>query len=247
MPSHPPRPGKCVHCLKDNIQRTWDHVFPKAWYPSSTPPNLERWQIPACLKCNQRYGKLEDDLLIRLGMCVNPTIAQAAGIADKALRALNPRLAKNAKDAVHRYKRALKLLRLLKPVADVPHESIIPVARQPDWPDPQHAITIPRASLQALAEKISRGIFFIEDDQYIEPPYEVTHYVLPEAPHEDVLDLLERFGKVYSREPGIVVTRAVAEDDRISAIFKFEIWGQFRMFSVVDNPAASPLDQQWQQ
>jgi|SRR5581483_4271152 len=127
MPSHhPPRPGKCVHCLKDNLQRTWDHVFPKAWYPDSTPPNLEKWQIPACLRCNQWYGKLEDDLLLRLGLCVNPRMAEAAGIAEKTLRALNPSLAKNAKDASHRHKRRLRFQAQLKPVADLPSKAVLP-------------------------------------------------------------------------------------------------------------------------
>ena len=218
-------------------------MFPKAWYPDSTPPNLERWQIPACLKCNQRYGKLEDDLLVRLGMSINPTLPQAAGIAEKALRALNPRMAKNAKDAAHRYKRAMKFQRLLKPVADVPQASILRTfPRQPDWPEARFGIQIPRASLQALAEKISRGIFFIEDEKYIEPPYEITHYMLREAPHDGVLDLLEQYGTVYAREPGIVVKRAIAADDRMSAVFSIEIWAQFRIFSVVDKSAASPFD-----
>lgn len=237
MPSrNPPRPGKCVHCLKDDVQRTWDHVFPKGWYPDSTPPNLEKWQIPACLPCNQRYGKLEDDLFIRLAMCIDPTMAQAAGIAEKALRALDPRSAKNARDAAHRHKRALKFKRLLKPVAEVPQESIVPMfPRQPEWPDARYGITIPRASLQALAEKISRGIFFIEDEQYIEAPYEITHYAR-EAP-QDLVDMVEQHGTMYAREPGIAVTRAVADDDRITAMFRIEIWGQFRMFSVVDKPA----------
>lgn len=240
MPSrNPPRRGKCVHCLKDDVQRTWDHVFPKGWYPDSTPPNLEKWQIPACLKCNQRYGKLEDDLFIRLAMCINPTMAQAAGIAEKALRALNPRSAKNAKDAAHRYKRALKFKRLLKPVAEVPQGSVLPTfPGEPESPDARYGIRIPSASLQALVEKISRGIFFIEDKQYIEPPYEITHYVLPGTAPADVIDILERYGTVYAREPGIVVTRAVADEDRITAMFSIEIWGQFRMFSVVDKAAA---------
>ena len=54
-------PGKCVHCLKDVEERNSDHVFPESWYPDSTPPNLEKWQIPSCIPCNSEYGKLEQD------------------------------------------------------------------------------------------------------------------------------------------------------------------------------------------
>lgn len=217
-------------------------MFPKAWYPDSTPPNLVRWQIPVCLKCNQQYGKLEDDLLVRLGICIDPTMAQAAGIAEKVRRALDPRKAKNPKDAAHRYKRAVKFQRLVKPLADVPQASVLRTfPRQPDWPAARYGIQIPRPSLQALAEKISRGIFFIEDEQYIEPPYEITHHLPGEAPQDGVLDFLEQYGTVYAREPGIIVKRAVADDDRFAAVFSIEIWAQFRMFTVVVKPAVSPL------
>ena len=41
--------GRCVHCLKDNVVLTSDHMFPKAWYPDATPENLEKWQFPACM------------------------------------------------------------------------------------------------------------------------------------------------------------------------------------------------------
>ena len=42
-------------------------------------------------------------------------------------------------------------------------------------------------------------------------------------------------GKAIAREPGIVVTYAVAEDDAFSALFKIEIWGQLTMVVVIDN------------
>src|SRR5258707_602015 len=63
--------GKCVHCLKDNVELTSDHMFPKAWYPDATPKDLEKWQIPSCLDCNQRYGKLENDLLGRVALTLD--------------------------------------------------------------------------------------------------------------------------------------------------------------------------------
>jgi hypothetical protein len=44
--------GKCVHCLQDPVELTWDHVLPVSWYPTTTPPNLEKWQIPSCWPCN---------------------------------------------------------------------------------------------------------------------------------------------------------------------------------------------------
>jgi hypothetical protein len=49
--------GKCVHCFKDVEGRNSDHVFPASWYPDSTPPDLEKRQIPSCIPCNVRATK----------------------------------------------------------------------------------------------------------------------------------------------------------------------------------------------
>ena len=91
-----PGPGVCVHCLKYFDEMTWDHVFPEAWYPSTTPENLAKWKIPSCRRCNKDYGELEEDLLLRLGMCVSPDAAGAAGIGDRVLRSVDPAAARSA-------------------------------------------------------------------------------------------------------------------------------------------------------
>src|SRR5580704_2378724 len=65
-------PGKCVHCLKDVDARNSDHVFPESWYPDSTPPGVEKWQIPSCIRCNSDYGKLEQDFFVKVGLCLDP-------------------------------------------------------------------------------------------------------------------------------------------------------------------------------
>lgn len=81
-----PPPGKCVHCLAEPVLRTWDHVFPKSWYPTSTPANLEKWKIPACETCNREYGTLEHDLMLKIGLCLDPDTQESAGIVEKVLR-----------------------------------------------------------------------------------------------------------------------------------------------------------------
>ena len=37
-------PGKdrCVHCLKEGVERNWDHVFPNSWYPDTTAADMEK-------------------------------------------------------------------------------------------------------------------------------------------------------------------------------------------------------------
>ena len=51
-------PGRCVHCLHEVDAITDDHLFPRSWYPTTTPQNLEKWKFPACGRCNREYGKV---------------------------------------------------------------------------------------------------------------------------------------------------------------------------------------------
>lgn len=91
MPSKNLGQGKCVHCLKEVEERNSDHVFPESWYPASTPPDVEKWQIPSCIPCNSDYGKLEQDFLIKVGLCLDPHHPASASIVQKALRSVKPR------------------------------------------------------------------------------------------------------------------------------------------------------------
>ncbi|WP_200255411.1 hypothetical protein [Thiococcus pfennigii] len=100
-----PGPGICVHCLKEVQKRNWDHVFPRGWYPDTTPQNLEKWKIPTCKNCNDEYGRMEDDLGIILSTSIDPKSAKAAGVWKKTLRALDPSQGKTNKDRKARAKK----------------------------------------------------------------------------------------------------------------------------------------------
>ena len=102
--------GLCAHCLCDSPVRTADHVFPKAWYPESTPANLEKWQMPSCERCNADYGRLEEDLLLRLGLCISDSARESLGIGTKVVNALDPSRAKSPRDARIRLAKAKKIL-----------------------------------------------------------------------------------------------------------------------------------------
>lgn len=102
--------GRCVHCLKTCDTLTSDHVFPRSWYPETTPNDLEKWQMPACKKCNKKYGKIENYLLLRFGLCLDRNQEGAKGIPEKALRSINPKAGKNIKDSYHRQKIRQKIL-----------------------------------------------------------------------------------------------------------------------------------------
>ena len=105
-----PKAGKCVHCLKDPVERNWDHVFPESWYPDTTPPNLEKWKIPSCIPCNDSLGVMEDDLFVLLAHALDPYHPGSAGLYDRAKRAIDPEAGKDERDRQARASRQRRFL-----------------------------------------------------------------------------------------------------------------------------------------
>lgn len=234
MAKRPP-PGKCVHCLQHFEELTWDHVFPESWYPKSSPQDIEKWKIPSCLRCNREYGKMEDDLLIRLGLCINPQDPRSEGIAQKALRALKGEFGKNKKDKKIREAKRNKILRESLFGKEIPTQGIFPnfegLASQKE--DDRIGITIKESSFRKLTEKIIRGINYIDNQIFIERPYSIESFVLTDEGAEPIIATLNKFGKEYAKEPGIKVMRAVAPEDGLSSIYSIEIWGHLKTYGAV--------------
>jgi len=78
-----------------------------------------------------------------------------------------------------------------------------------------------------------KGITFLEDSRYIESPYEISFYALHDKDALPVVHLIKKYGQGYANEPGIVVTRAVLPEDRLTSLYFIDIWGRFKMFAHV--------------
>src|SRR5690349_12671920 len=119
-------PGRCVHCLKVVEARNYDHVFPESWYPDSTLADVEKWQIPSCISCNSEYGRLEQDFLIKVGLCLDPEDPASASIVQKALRSVKPAAARNPRDAQHRLGKAQRILAQALQGDQIPDHGVFP-------------------------------------------------------------------------------------------------------------------------
>jgi hypothetical protein len=227
--------GRCVHCLKDHVELTSDHMFPKAWYPNATPENLEKWQFPACAKCNNRYGKIERDLLNRFALTLDTKHPASAGLVDAALRAIDPHAGRDEKDAAARAARATKVLAELYKGEKIPEDQIIPGLGE-RWGRPkgkQIAIQIPRAGMDAMTEKIVRGLAYREDGRFIEDPYEIDAYIDSDEGAAVAREMLNKAGKEFKREPGLEIRRATVEGDVLTAIYEITFWQQFKTYATV--------------
>jgi hypothetical protein len=100
----------------------------------------------------------------------------------------------------------------------------------------QVALRIPAESFRRITEKIVRGIFYIEDKKFIEPPFTVSFYALDDASGGHIRKVLDKFGETYAREPGIVVRRVVTPEDGISSVFEIEFWEQLKTYASVTRP-----------
>ena len=229
-----PKPGKCVHCLNDPLERNWDHVFPESWYPDSTPANLAKWKVPSCIPCNDALGIIEDEFLQLVSVCLDPNNPASSSIVEKAKRARDPDSTDNETEKKCRQAAKDKLYSQLLLGSDIPNKGVYPTLND-KWDTPKEdrvAVKLPKGHFIKITEKIVRGIFLLEDKKFIEPPYTVDFFALGDAGTEPIRELLAKNGKQYAREPGIRVQRALATDG-LSSAFEIDFWEQFQTHATV--------------
>jgi hypothetical protein len=230
-----PGPGPCVHCLNEFQTRTWDHVFPRSWFPETTPPNLEKWKIPACATCNGEYSRLEEDLLWRLGLSIDPAEQASLGITDKVLRSVKPEYADSPKDAEARRNKLAKIIRQLTlydappPSGVLPNFGMIPGLEYPAIV----AIPVPSDSLIRLGQKIIRGLTFMETGALITEDFAIRVYFLDDHKALGYAELVKSRGATQAVGPGVQVTHARSDEGGLSSLWYIEIWARLKMYAVV--------------
>jgi hypothetical protein len=118
---------------------------------------------------------------------------------------------------------------------DIPWQAIYPgFGPAPNEPEAgQVAIAISARGLRQLAEKIVRGLTYLEEKEFIDDTYEIENFVVNEAGASEFRAALDRFGTTHERLPGLKVRRAVVPEDRLNGIFEIEIWGRLRLYATV--------------
>lgn len=229
------RPGRCVYCLRYSDDLTSDHAPPKSWYADTTPIGIEKWQVPACRKCNSDYGKIERRLLVRLGLCIDPTDPRSQGVADRAVRSVDPSVAKGQADRTHRAALREKVRREIRP-AEFAH--VLPGFQGPGGPLGQLALPIRRDDLGSLAEKLVRAITYVASGAYIDSDYQIEVFFLDAVKAEPINELISRCGEELQRGP-MRVRRAVVPQDASTALVSIEVWGRLTMHAVVRRKTAT--------
>jgi len=224
--------GRCVHCLQHVEGITADHLFPRSWYPKTTPGNLEKWTFPACAPCNKAYGRLEESLRLLLAACVDPESDGAAGIWDKAYDSIDPNKARSPLDRIKRENAKKRFLSRVREANPSMLKSTLPEIYS-DRAKGDLALAVPAKETYRFIEKLVRGTIYLTEGRYIEQDQEVTVSLLRPEDDEPIVRLAEHFGELYERGPGIRIRKTVAEDAKVNSLFVFEIWDQFRFHGMV--------------
>jgi hypothetical protein len=242
----PKKSGTCVICLQASDRLTDEHVFPAAWYPDTTPDNLERWKVPSCYPCNNEYSKLEGELLFKLGLCIDRSDARAAGIGEKALRSMDPKFSKSEKDRRARQARRDRLRKELLHAQSLSDEGFFPNFGPKGGQlgqDRQHKLFFSGEHLQRLVDKLVRGTTYYLDLKLIPLTHEIESYFVEEAGSAHVLEPLLKQSRAYYRGPGIGLHRGKVEGDPLHAFFRFEIWGKLVLHASVRPRESTMADQ----
>jgi hypothetical protein len=232
---------RCVHCLQRFEGTTKDHAFPKWWYPDTTPEQVQRWTVPSCLECNNRLSRLEQELLIRMGLCVDPTQWEARGISAKALRSLGVGVERDLPEREADRRRAKKqsiLARLLRYAPEQMGEQVLPgFGPHEGMPaEAQAVVLVPAEELTRVTEKIIRACEHkLGSDRYIEPPYELQVFF----PVQEGIDEMRGYlanAEVTELGPDLEIRRRAAADDPLTVLYRLHIWGALTTFGSILRP-----------
>lgn len=186
---------------------------------------------------------MEEILLVRFGLCVDPQEQAASGLSEKVKRAFGIGVT-GLSESEKRIRNALKdeILGKAKRYDKSVDAYVLPgFGPHAGFPmELQIQIEIPVSTVHPVAKKILRGCeYWLADGRIVEPPYELEVFIPREAPEE----LLQHmpFGPDYLG-PGCRIRRAVPVDDPNVAIYEIVIWESWKLFfSILPPEGTEPV------
>lgn len=180
-------------------------------------------------------GKIENRLLVQIGLCVPPFCRESLGIAHKAMRSLKPECGRDKHDAEFREKSRRTVVKKAVDPTTIPLASILPQFGFHSGVDPSKelGVLVSATDLKAIGEKLIRGTTWVIDKAYIDTDHSI-HIIFPSDPTAGpFVEDLRRFGTLHSLGPGLSIVRAAADGDCQSGIYLIKIWGRLHMYGCV--------------
>ncbi len=232
---------QCTYCLKamSAIETTVDHVIARSWYPADTPP-IAKWKVPACNECNRRYSAAEQNILNRLALCIDTGDKSVEPIVRRARRSFDPKHAKSARDAMHRFNKRQSLIHGIKQISNPKAPGVLPSFRENFGKGSSTGISIPAGALHDVIEKWVRGVHFCEFGHPVPADFEVSVQFVDDEVAARAFTEIMQFAKRIQKGPGIevLIWHATETDESITQ-YAFNIWRQFRAYGTVESSGAN--------
>lgn len=174
--------------------------------------------MPACKKCNADYGKLEEDLLQKLSLCLDDAALGSLGLGTKLTLALDPSRGRDDRDSEIRARRAQKLLHSIR--APKPGNPLVSMTPNTTG----KVIGIEVVALERIGTKIIRGLIFVHLAQVVGLDYEVFCTALP-GPDSSFDSMVFTHGTIFERGPGIEVNWLRHPEEPICGAFVIRLFG----------------------
>ncbi len=236
----------CVHCI-EKPGNTDDHLVPRSWYPDSTPVGQEKWKFPACESCNHDYGELENNLLLRFAICLDPNDALAAGIPERALRSINPNAARNDRDRRARQDRRNRIQTEVHFSACAPQEGILPgFGARPDVEYKEFgSILVAVSDLSKMVRKFAKGLTYIEHACYLDSQYAIKWLPTNANLNPAIDEVFSRRGTKRFQGPGVILQRVAVSEDPAQSFMHVALWGCFSVYIAVEEQLKTFDEQEW--
>jgi hypothetical protein len=117
--------GVCTYCDTGGAESR-DHVLPSSWYLEQTPPTAQRWTVPSCKACSNRFSLMEQSVGIRLVGSLDSDQPGIWKLWQDVSRSARPSRAADEKDRRSREKNLSQLLGEGERLGDVPLSAVLP-------------------------------------------------------------------------------------------------------------------------
>ncbi|MDP3729157.1 MAG: hypothetical protein Q8R26_00150 [bacterium] len=232
---------KCIHCKIETTEITqahlpseiaWDHIPSSSWYTDNTPPNIQRWTVPSCRRCNIELGAAENLIRTYIVPGINQDKQEIFGLRERVFRSLGIGLKNklNPEEFEKRKNGAIKLYKKFRAVC--PDMEFYPNFghMEESTIERQHAVEIPKDTLIKVFGKIFRGAeYILNNKRIIESPFELMVFI-----GNDIL-IFRRLDHLFNRTenlgPGFRIQRLAGKE---SVLYKVMVWGTLIAYGSID-------------
>ena len=229
----------CAYC--DSAEgREGEHVFPRSWYPDTTPPTVQRLTVPACRDCNERWEQVERKLADEILLVVSPNRPEIAGVQERLTRAWKATAEQKPDERRHRIGRASKVLKTMLWAPPVPGRALatlrtaggLLVRASP-------ARRIENHLLRDIAEKFIKGLHYDETGGEVLRALKVDAAFIASDERlallgKDIADALRivlEQNPIHDLGPGFWYRR---HREGARSVWAFRIWGQVNVVALAN-------------